>query len=185
MSNNTLMHLRVFLISVLLVGIFGLTPTRAGAELADTTKKDCEPNSGWMWVNGPLKPDVAIQVQQELAQKAIDALVGARSYGEVDSCGIYSEHGVDFKINLKDTESNRGKSRQELVDSILPTLKTHGKPNLGNTKLISTQGESIPVDVAPIENGITTTQILSIDAVATDPITKRVYVIVYDPLLSN
>lgn len=65
---------RTILVMVLLAGLYGITPLRVSAEKAPvpvSIEKDCDPNGGWMWTDGPSQPQVADQVKQELAQKGV------------------------------------------------------------------------------------------------------------------
>ncbi|HSO13268.1 MAG TPA: hypothetical protein VLT51_12890, partial [Anaerolineales bacterium] len=190
-KNQKRVGLRMAIVLSLIAGVIGVMPVRADVETADESKEaiylqtsGCQPGSGWMWTNGPLEPSIAAQVQQELNRKGIEAIVTARSYGETDSCGTYSHHGVDFTITLSDAASTNQPSQQTLVDNILPVLVGFGKPNLGNVNLVSAQGDLIPINVPDEQLGPqalnTTAGALSVTGV-----TKRVYVIVYDPLLSN
>ena len=139
--------LRLALVMALLVGIYGLSPMPASAEKAVgpvSGEKDCDPNGGWMWTDGPSQPDVANQVRQELAQKGIRAQVETKGYGETNSCGDYHSQGVDFTIQLTDSASTKRSSQAGFTDELLPILKKHGKPGLGNVKLISSEGKVIP-----------------------------------------
>ncbi len=91
-------HLRMvsLVLALLLVAeAFGTTPAQASAEKADwivthdssatgspiflpvatsqqndvvSAEADCDPNSGSMWVDGPLQPDIATQVEDALNQ---------------------------------------------------------------------------------------------------------------------
>ena len=181
------------LIVVLTAGIYGVIPARASAEILTepispsqsslvSQREDCSPGSGWMWTDGPFRADITIQAQQELSRRGIDSSVEARSYGETDSCGTYHHHGIDFTITLADTESTSPSSQQGLADDILPVLAIFGKPDLGNVKLVSAQGELIPISRP---DRLSTTQAMEVETLTVDTITKKVYVIVYDPLLDN
>ena len=176
---------RTILVMVLLAGLYGITPLRVSAEKAPvpvSIEKDCDPNGGWMWTDGPSQPQVADQVKQELAQKGVNALVEARSYGETNSCGTYHQEGIDFTIQLADVASTQRSDQAEFAKELLPILKKHGKPGLGNVKLISTEGKLIPFAT---QNNRLTAQAVHPASLVTNTITKKVYVIVYDPLLSN
>ena len=175
---------------ILVVGIYGMAPMQASAEKALeplSAEKDCNPDGGWMWTDGPFEPEVAKQVKQELVQKGIKSEVEARSYGETNICGTYHQQGIDFTIHLADAASTRRSSQTGFADELLPILTKHGKPGLGNVKLISPEGKTLPTD---FPNKLSTSQTLetaalTADALAGDPITKHVYVIVYDPLLKD
>jgi predicted outer membrane repeat protein len=176
---NILTGVRVVFILFFLVGTLGSVPTDAGAEKA---AQDCEPGTGWMWTPGPSEPEVAVQVQWELGQAGMPANVEARSYGETDSCGTFEPYGVDFTIQLSDPKTTDQKPHKQVADSVLSIVKKHGKPNLGNVHLRSAQGDVIPVE--------TSSQTAVPSSVNTAPpmggsITKKVYVVVYDPLLSD
>jgi hypothetical protein len=180
-QNAKNISVRLVLIIILLVGIYGVIPTRVSAERSTelvSAGKDCYPDSGWMWTDGPSEPAIAVQVQQELSQRGIQATVEARNYGETDSCGNYHSEGIDFTIRLKGAQS----TQREWADEIVQTLAEFGKPNLGNVKLLSPKGELIPINVP---DRLSTTKTMGVETLTVDTITKQVYVIVYDPLLSD
>ncbi len=138
---------RLALVMILVVGIYGIAPLQASAQKAlepISAEKDCNPDGGWMWTDGPFEPEVAKQVKQELVQKGIKAEVEAKSYGETNSCGTYHQQGVDFTIQLTDSASTRRASQAGFRDELLPILTKHGKPGLGNVKLISSEGKDSP-----------------------------------------
>jgi hypothetical protein len=192
-QNQRRAGLRIVLMMALIAGIYGVVPTAARAETATepvsssqsglrSQSENCSPGSGWMWTSGPSKPDVASQVQQELSRRGIQARVDARSYGETDSCGTYHHHGVDFTLTLLDAESTSRSSQQGVANEVLPVLAEFGKPELGNVKFFSPQGDLIPVVT---QDTFSTARAVNAAVPMTDPITKKVFVIVYDPLLAN
>jgi CARDB protein len=185
--------LRIVLIVMLLAGVFGVIPARASAETFNALDassqsdmasqgKDCSPGSGWMWTSGPSKPDVARQVQQELSRKGIQSSVEARGYGETDSCGTYRQQGVDFTITLMDAGLTSRSTQQGLADYVVPVLAEFGKPELGNVKLLSSTGERISVN---LPGELSMAKVMDGATLPVDAITKNVYVVVYDPLLSS
>ncbi|MGB8980631.1 MAG: choice-of-anchor Q domain-containing protein, partial [Anaerolineales bacterium] len=174
---------RFVLALMLMAGMYGLAPTRVGAEASAEPvwqEEDCQPGSGWMWTPGPLEPEVALQARQELSRQGIDAIVEARGYGETDGCD-YQPYGIDFTVALSNTPSMHIQEAETLAEDVRSVLEGLGGPNLGNVKLFSAQGELIPVNV-PEE--LPVAQAADAAALA-DPITRQVYVIVYDPLLSS
>ena len=181
--NNT--SIRVLLITMLMAGIYGAVPVSARAEgTFESVYEDqvCEPGNGWMWTSGPSKPEIAHEVQQELSRKGIQAAVDATSYGETDSCGTYHHHGIDFTLTLMDSVSTSRSSQQTLADGILPVLTEFGKPELGIVKFLTSQGKLIPINVP---SRLSIADSINAGTLTTDTITKKVYVVVYDPLLSN
>jgi hypothetical protein len=181
-KTHNIVSLRVTLIVALIAAMYGVLPMGASAQASsepDSAKNNCQPSTGWMWTTGPSEPEIASQAQWDLAQQGIYALVEARGYGETDSCGTYVPHGVDFSIKLADKQSL---SQEGVNDTILSTLNRHGKPGLGNVKLISSDGKLISNN---INQEASASKEIGLDALAGDPITKNVYVIVYDPLLGN
>ena len=178
---------RFTLIVVLLAAMYGVFPTSADAQASpapDYAKNNCQPGTGWMWTTGPSEPEIASQAQGELAQQGVGALVEARGYGETDSCGTYLPRGVDFSIKLADKQVS---AQEGVNDAILSTLQKHAKPELGNVKLLSSDGELISNDINRQSLVVEKTALDAFpgQALAADPITKNVYVIVYDPLLKD
>ena len=139
--------------------------------------------SSFMWTNGPSEPDIALQVAEELSQAGIEAGVEEMSYGETNGCGVYHQHGIDFKITLiEDAESKRRLSQQMLTDKIQPIVEEYGQPNLGNVKLFSAQGEESSIELG---DEYSLVQPLEVVPLTENAVTKKVYVIVYDPILAN
>ena len=186
-KNKQIAGFRITLIVVLMAAMYGVLPIGASAQASDEllpAKNDCQPDSGWMWTAGPSEPDIAAQAQAELAEEGIYGSVEARGYGETDSCGKYVPHDMDFSIRLADKQVS---SQEGVNDAILSTLNKHGKPSLGNVKLISSDGSLISNNINK-DSSLSKEMVvdaLPAQALAGDPITKNVYVIVYDPLLTN
>jgi hypothetical protein len=106
----------------------------------------CHPGSGWRWTTGPLQPEIAFLVQQELSQMRIGTSVEARSYGETDSCGKFRLFGIDFTITVRGESRVSEIYQQQLTEKIYPTLVKFGKPNLGNVKITFPQGNTITLN---------------------------------------
>src|SRR6266498_5381827 len=73
-QNAKNISVRMVLIVMLIAGMNGATPTGVSAEKSTepvSAEKDCDPDSGWMWTDGPAEPAIAVQVQQELSQRGI------------------------------------------------------------------------------------------------------------------
>ena len=140
-----------------------------------------------MWTTGPFEPDIAAQVQAELAGQGITAVVEARSYGETDGCGTYHHRGVDFSIHLTEKTSKQWSSQPGRADGLRPVLTKHAKPLLGNVKVFSSDGNllshSLESELSALQQSDART--FSAASLPADAITRKVYVIVYDPLLSN
>ena len=186
---------RLLVIATLLAVIYGMPPMQASAEKAIAPQFEspvCNPDGGWMWTTGPFEPDIAAQVQSELAEQGVAAHVEAKSYGEADGCGTYRSHGIDFTIQLIGKETKQWASQPEFADRLLPILRKHGKPGLGNVRLLSDEGKLISSSLDntsstsnEIQMDALTTESLAVAPPATEVFTKKVYVIVYDPLLST
>ncbi len=188
-SSRMSLFVRIFLIIVMFAGYAAIAPQSAGADAIDgkeaaSSDQDCVPGQGWMWTPGPSLPDVAAQVQKQLSAKGIAAEVQAKGYGEIDRCGTYRPWGVDFTVRLSNTIHNKQASQQTLADAILPVLQEHGQPHLGNVKLINANGSEIPLEPTGTETALQSAATPE-GMDAGEPITKNVYVIVYDPILSN
>ena len=166
---------------VLITFILGGTVSPVYADTF-TAVKDCVPGSGMMWRNGPSQPKIAAQAAQKLSQVGITATVKARSYGETDSCGTYIQAGIDFTVTLPQMKMTFQSVRQQAAKTILPVLTTLSKPALGKVTLIDSAGKVSPVTQAIPNQHTQTIQPTDIPA---DAVFKKVYVIVYDPILSN
>ena len=154
------------------------TPTQKGEAEA------CVPN-GWMWTPGPFMPEVASQVQQELGQMNIAATVEAKSYGETDNCGSYNQRGIDFTIFLNKAQFKNFLPEQGIADSIYLVLEKHGKPNLGNAKIVSSSGEVTSLKSYQVPSNYEQTEALVQPQKVPSLPAKQVYAIVYDPQLNN
>jgi len=165
---------------------------------------NCVPGSGWIWVKGPDQPEVATQAQTALAQIGIDSVVHAEGYGERDSCGNFYLHEIDFSVMI--SVNNRDKSEQSLVKIIHHLLRELAGPRLGNIEItLIPEGTrfKIPNYMDPevsqdfvIQEEHATMRGESLQnrvflplisrSYSPEGILKRnVYVIIYDPLLSN
>src|SRR5689334_3822787 len=136
---------RLALILMILTGTSGAAFSGVRAERStelNLMEKECAPGTGWMWIQGSTEPAVAAKVPQELSRRGIQATVEARNYGEADHCGTYHSEGIDFTIHLQETKS----AQTDLADAMAPVLTQFGKPKLGNVKLISSDGKSIPMN---------------------------------------
>lgn len=153
-----------------------------------------------MWTNGPLDPAVAAETERALDGQGIAAEVVARQYGETDSCGSFSLSGIDYDVRLKGGDpvtGSRGPATQ-----IAPILAQYGKPRVGNmrvtdafgnTVLLPHESATLPVQPRAQSSRSSTTTgdhslffpMVAQSSLSTMPITRKVYVIAYDPLLSN
>lgn len=107
----------------------------AGRGVLSPTSAPCRPGDGWTWARGPSRPDVAASVRHALRQMGVDAIVEARSYGEIDSCGTFSVFGIDFDITVRVETRMSETDRQELADRIYPVLVRLGQPSLGSARI--------------------------------------------------
>ena len=116
------------------------------------TNEPCYPNTGWTWTKGAPLPEVSSQVQQALAHLNIEVAVEAISIGETDSCGTFKQYAVDFAIQIISQNPTNLVDGQTLAKNISPVLLEFGKPNLGNVKITSTQGNIIPLNFESTTN---------------------------------
>lgn len=190
------------LFAVLTIARFGagMTARAAGLSVSPVTasRSECQPGEGWKWADGPDQPLVAEAVRQELSLKGLSASVRARSYGELDSCDTFSSQGLDFWINMADPQMTSRNLPQNLSQEIYPILTAHGGPRLGNVKIQTQDGEVTSLDFTaqsapdqgarwqPAANGgVGWEQPPAAMDLPAGALTKKVYVIVYDPILSS
>ncbi len=206
-------------LSILLL-LLNITPasvtlTRAivmarSSELVATPRPpaNCTPGSGWVWVNGPERPEIANQAQKALAQIGIQAIVNAREYGERDSCGSFYLYAIDFSATVQNGQLEGGR-QQSLTSRTYSVLTELGKPRVGNVQITLVPENitfTIPAPDAAFSEVIATREIspdtkaMTIQDDSLSPraflplvtrsypqeaLRRNVYVIVYDPILSN
>ncbi len=147
----------------------------------------CHPGSGWTWTSGPSKPEIATQVQRTLSQIGVETLVEARSYGETDSCGEFSLFAIDFAITVKGNNQISEPDQQKLAEKIYPILAKFGSPNLGNVRITFPRGHTVVLNHTVVANPspVATHHASQQSITTTEVMNKKVYVLVYDPILSG
>ena len=148
------------------------------------TEEACRPGTGWTWTYGSSRPDLAAQVQQTLSGLGIDSLVEARAFGETDSCDAFYLHAIDFALTVGGDAPIEGGKRQDLIKIILPVLERHGKPNLGRVSVtFSPDGDTTFINPPTAAEFPAKPRPLA--SPQGEVHQRNVYVVVFDPLLSN
>jgi hypothetical protein len=93
---------------------------------------DCLSGGGWTWSSGPVRPDLASQVQGVLQAQAMEVYVSAREYGEIDGCGNFHLSSMDFDLDFPNSQSADAAIQQ--VQTIQDTLVATDIPRLGNVR---------------------------------------------------
>ncbi|HXQ35468.1 MAG TPA: hypothetical protein VN843_15730, partial [Anaerolineales bacterium] len=196
-NNRKLLVLNLALVPTMFVGMFGAgltnralaAPQSQESSLNTAEVAACDPGTGWVWGNGPLRSDIAQQAESALRQKGIESIVVAKDYGEKDSCGNFELFSTDFTVTLK-SNSNRRLSpneQSELADGILAALSQFGNPQLGNVKIDFGSGEAksyqSELDAQTQFANVASRSSISADAIS--PLNKKVLVLVFNPTLSN
>ncbi len=149
-----------------------------------STANSCRRGTGWKWTYGPSRPEIASQVQQTLSQIGIDSLVAATAFGEADSCGEFRLYAIDFAITIK--EPIQETAQRQVAEEIYPILAKYGKPNLGNVKITFGSNNTLF-----LPSGSTSAPRLPAPLFTNqkqnpnDVLNRKVYVLAYDPILSN
>ncbi len=144
----------------------------------------CYAGSGWQWTYGPLQPEVGVKVQQALRNNAIDSLVEARDFGETDSCGNFGTYALDFSVRVTETMAATAAEEQAAADRIYPVLVNYAKPQLGNVRItFSLSGHTVVMNPPATAQAAAAAPQLSPQSGPSLP--SKVYVIVFDPLMSN
>lgn len=143
----------------------------------------CRPGTGWRWVNGDLLPALAAHASQLLRDVGVDTYVLASSFGEIDSCNSYVPMGVDFKVEIRDTRfPTDGAQRELILRNIQGVLAGITQGALGNIIVSFPDGQQ--EIIRPSRKRLASSN--TPQATANQGVTtQRVYVIVYDPILSN
>jgi len=165
----------------------------------------CIPGNGWKWAYGEKQPIIANIIKEELEGINIYAVVNAQSFGEKDSCGNFRPYSIDVNIILDEISTSRYWNQDDLINKIIPILTKYCVPKLGKFQFSSSQNATEiklihPDDFtflsfdssSPIESSrdiINSNQIflplIYNNYRLTEIVKKKVYVIVYDPILSN
>ncbi|HEY3310836.1 MAG TPA: PA14 domain-containing protein [Anaerolineales bacterium] len=143
----------------------------------------CIPGTGWNWTSGPSQPEAAQKAQFSLEQKGITGLVVAYAFGENDSCGNFVQSATDFSLTLTNSSLTSVSSQAELAETILAVFSDFGKPRLGNVQITFGPGDIkfYPPDQSLA--GYTPAPNIGVDSNAI--LNKKVYLLVYDPILSS
>ncbi|HXD12207.1 MAG TPA: hypothetical protein VN653_19210, partial [Anaerolineales bacterium] len=184
------------LILVLLSGMFGTVPTRqvwaapqVQVSSSSTQPEMCDLDTGWVWTNGPVRPEIAQQAELALKKNGIESTVAAHDFGEMDACGNFEPFSTDFVVTLKNDPNRRQSpnAQSEMAESIRAALLPFGKPQLGNIRIDSGSGgarsytstwdeQALTTNIAPLPGS-------SLNAEA--PLNKKVLLLVFDPTMSN
>ena len=163
-------------------GLFNVLSGQANAGTADGSM-ECIPSTGWIWTTGPLQPEAARQAEAVLRQQGIETTVTAVAFGEQDSCGNFELFSTDFSLTIRNTLALSPNTQEDLSSNILALLDPIAPSQLGNVRISFGTGETelyLPETVSP--------DILGAQSRALDAGTgsqRNVYLLAYDPILSN
>ena len=153
-------------------------------KLPIATPTPCQPGDGWRWIAGDLLPDAAIQAQQALQEQGIASVVTARDFGEIDSCESYYPFATDFSVELRGWQSlDAGADQDRTAQVIRQILAPVAHPSLGVLQIEFPSGEQVVL--RPDATMKALPKIAPELDSHVDALTKKVYVVVYDPILSN
>ena len=175
--------------------------------VAISRSANCIPGSGWVWMKGPDRPEIADQARKALAQMGIQAVVNAGEYGERDSCGNFYLYAIDFSVTVQNGPTE-GSLQQSTIGRIYSVLTKLGQPRVGNVRMTLMPENvtfTIPADMTFSDGMVThgifpeTPTVAAQDGALSpraflplvtrsypqEVLRRNVYVIVYDPILSN
>jgi hypothetical protein len=167
-------------------GLNGRSYTPVHAQEAKTQileSGDCQAGTGWIWTSGPDQPDTARQVEIALSEEGIVGTVMATGFGEKDSCGNFALHATDFVLSIQGDTFRSPAEQQALADKLMPILIRFANPKLGNVRIDYASGGSqfFPGSASSFHGSPASAASLS----AASALNRKVYLLVYDPLLSN
>lgn len=162
-----------------------LQPTRTplGAP-APATAQPCRPNEGWRWT-AQVDSALARAIEAQLAVEGLPVKVHALVNGEVDTCDNFARQSVSLYLWLDENLGSRT-PEQEIIARISVLVREYGPTDLTTARLILPDGsarsllpeaEAVsvladPAALRPLEQSM-------------EVFPKKVYVVVYDPLLGN
>jgi regulation of enolase protein 1 (concanavalin A-like superfamily) len=162
---------------------FGDDYSHSAVPIATAQGPGCKPDTGWQWTYGPADSAVGEKARKLLSAEGIEADVVARAFGETDSCGSFSQYSMDFVVTLLSLNTEKaGNNRQDDPQQVRNLLGVLGRPRLGTVMVKFPDGRIVsPKESEALEPFRNSAQVESPEAT----FNKKVYVVVYDPLLSN
>ena len=186
MSRTTeIQNILKFLIVLLLSGVF-LFPIIGSAYAVGSYRADVpqglsrHPTKGWLWEYGPLLPRVSESAQRSLGDIGINAVVLARNYGEKDNFGNFFPAETHFLVKLLSTPYGE----RTTADLIRKQVRGSTHLRVGNIRVIFADGSTL-VTRGKRNLRRSVPHFLNTPGSIKGSTVKKVYVIVYDPLLSN
>ena len=191
----------ILMFCMTLYAVLGISVSSSTPAQNLTVSAECIPGTAWRWTHGPLFPEKANQLQQSLRSVGITAQVTARGFGETDSCGEFRLYEVDFFINIRELHIATLIEQDDIVEQIKTIVGEHEHLRPGRLQITLPNGETIfsrlsfdknqplskefaNIALADVPNTTFLPIIMNLQSPA-EVITRKVYVIVYDPLLSN
>ncbi len=163
------------------LGVAGINP--AATPIPVSLAAPCYPGTGWTWTYGSFQPALAAAIQKDLAGLGLSTTVKARQFGETDSCGAFEAYAVDLTIAVKSQLPIGKGEQQEIAGRLYPLLEQRAKPKLGRVTLeFPTSGDRLVLNGPPDQSPQPTRATAAREDAG---ILRRVYVVVYDPMLSN
>lgn len=160
---------------------------------------DCE-DSGWRWGYGPRRTDLEKRISAQLATWVSSSVV-VREFGEYHPCGQFKRYSFNVSVSVDDSiprnsyeEKARvvrdvvlAQLREDRVDIrlILPDGTVHRFPETSDFSSEQFPEEERSSSLARAEGNFKLFLPILRKSTFAGPYTKKVYVIVYDPLLSN
>ena len=181
------------IIIVFIIGLLIILPLFYGNSLLAVHAKEglarvtqsagCRPGTGWVWVTGPDRPQIAHQAELALNREGVKGTVSASGFGEKDSCGNFELFATDFRVTVEGASNLPPREREALSSKIIAILANFQAPNPGNILIIFGPGiTSFHRGSAKTENTVATAEF---PMVANALYNKNVYLLVYNPVLSN
>lgn len=121
-----------------------------------------------------------------LEEKGINAAVQARNYGKIDSCEEFTEIGLDFNVTFEDTVPNSEISSSDLGNNVVEILDQVLDLQLRSVLFRFPNGEPFLIDGSADGKLDQTYLALPVwPRLSTEKLTKKVYLLAYDPILNS
>lgn len=152
--------------------------------LSAATAQPCQPGQGWRWT-AQVDAALARSMERRLSDEGLSVSIHALVNGEVDTCGSFLRRGVDLVIRPAEPPEGAA-GRQALLTRLRVLVPRYAPADLEAARLIWPNGQTVALLPEPAR--LVTPPAPEGVAPAAPPATvfaKKVYVVVYDPLLSN
>lgn len=171
----------VTLILLSSIPIFGNLPVKILANIGQMCMKD----QGWRWVYGDNLLEYSSRMESKLMELGLVVHLRAIPFGEKDDCGTFVAHSIDLQIvNPELIPENI--DFLTLVKTVAHDLSSEIFVPVNKIEIVDKDGHSNQMDISKKnDKPLINSPNVKLTPASLPVLSRKVYVIIYDPLLSN